>query len=387
MNNLHYHVQHPDRNAGISLNNILLSMCLMAVSFRILAVAAVLLILCSVINFINLKIQVRTFSFLLTIIAFFIGYFIFGLDNYERGSEKFINATLLLFFSCTLFFMIGFKESKKKQEKWLSFFSLCSIFYVIIVCVYSKVNGYQGYNQVYDPINGSEENSPLYALQLVLFAITYINFHWKRICLLRNTLLTIITLYFSVIYLGSRASFIILILFFIFKVFLVKKNIPVLILLLILITPVAFAFINGLNLIQFATFGGFADRGFDSPRFSMFIYGISNFLNYPTGGMKVQAQGYTGIWFHNMLLDIVRVAGYYIMMLWAYILLKSGFWLRKYSKSDYFLIFLIVNIALMQDLAFDGFFNIMALEFYLLGVASSMNESKLLISNSENIND
>lgn len=38
----------------------------------------------------------------------------------------------------------------------------------------------------------------------------------------------------------------------------------------------------------------------------MLEYGLKNFMNYPWGGLIVHGEGYDGIWFHNMLLDIVR---------------------------------------------------------------------------------
>ena len=101
----------------------------------------------------------------------------------------------------------------------------------------------------------------------------------------------------------------------------------------------------------------------------MFVYGISNFLDYPFGGLKVHAEGYTGIWFHNMLLDLVRVSGYYVMFLWLIILIITTYLLMKGKDKQCIIVFIIINIAFMQDLAFDGFFNLMALEFYLIGAS------------------
>ncbi len=301
-------------------------------------------------------------------ITFFFGIYLFlGLDNYERGADKFLSRTLVIYLYFVFFYGLGCVRTQNR-ERLLSFFSLFSVVYVYAVCIYSKISGYPGYNGIYDVFNGNDENSPLYALQLILFTILYLHLNVGKINKIWVGLLIITSFYFSVIYLGSRASFLLLIFYFIFVIFKHKTNLLISFIIFIPFIVTLFIYINDFNFLNYLDFGGFENRGLSSPRFSMLEYGLKNFMNYPWGGLIVHGEGYDGIWFHNMLLDIVRVSGYYTMFVWLFILLMAGLVILKREKF-YFPIFLILNIALMQDLAFDGFFNIMALEFFLLGIA------------------
>lgn len=364
------------KKANAIIINLLFGICILAVSFRVLIVAVIMLAVCALWSLFTLKASLRTFAMMGLVLLFLGAYYFLGLSHYERGPEKFTNAFSLILLSFIFFFILGYKESVSGRIKWLNYFSLCSIVYVIIVCIYSMLKGQPGYNLVYDPINRGEENSPLYALQLVLFSIAYVNFNWSKQRRLFNIALMLVATFFSVIYLGSRAAFFLIVIFFTLKIITKKNNLLFLFVLLIITAPILISFTSDLNITNSFNFGGFSERGLDSPRFSMFIYGISNFLDYPFGGLKVHAEGYTGIWFHNMLLDLVRVSGFYVMFLWLTILVLTTYLLMKLKNKQYIILFIIINIAFMQDLAFDGFFNLMALEFYLIG-ASLFKERNL----------
>ena len=356
--------------------NSIFGICIVAVSFRLLIIAVIMLAVCSLWSLLTFKTSLKTFAMIGVVLLFLFSYYALGLSHYERGPEKFTNVFSLILLSFIFFFILGYKERAEGSINWLNFFSLCSIFYVLIVCCYSMLKGYPGYNLVYDPINRSEENSPLYALQLVLFCIAYVNFNWSIKSRIFNTFLMIVTIFFSVIYLGSRAAFFLIVIFLTLKLIFKKKKILPFVSMLLIVTPIIIIFTTNFNLTNSLNFGGFSERGLDSPRFSMFIYGLSNFLDYPVGGLKVHAEGYTGIWFHNMLLDLVRVSGFYVMFLWLMILIATTIFLMKRKNKQYLILFVVINIALMQDLAFDGFFNLMALEFYLIG-ASLYKERQL----------
>lgn len=371
MSTLTDHERHPlHQKYNAYLINCLLGLTLISVSFRILAVAVLLMLLSSAVMVFKFRASIRTFTFVGFILLFFSLYYLLGLPNFERGPDKFTNLVLLMVSSFSFFFMLGHYEAKRHHRRWINFFCLSSITYVYIVCIYSKMVGYPGYNLVYDIINRSEENSPLYALQLVLFSIVWINNNWHKRNLVALTVISLLTFYFSAVYLGSRAAFILLMFYFGWQYASSPKR---LLLVLVLSLIMSFLYLFAVDFSQWygvLDFGGFSERGIDSPRFSMLVYGVANFLNYPLGGMHVQAVGYTGIWFHNMLLDLVRVAGYYVMLMWVLALAFTGWVFLKYSRrTRYLVIFIILNIALMQDLAFDGFFNIMALEFYIMGHA------------------
>lgn len=360
------------------LFNLLIGLTLFCVSFRILVPAILLLMLSSLVVVARFRAPLRSYLFVGYILAFFCLWYLFGLPHFERGAAKFTNLVLLMVFSFTLFFVLGYEEAKTRRSTWINLFCLFSIAYVLIVCIYSKLNGYPGYNLVYDVINRSEENSPLYALQLVLFTIVWLNNNWQMRHVVMLTVLSLLCFFFSAVYLGSRAAFILLVLFFAFKTSSNPKRLLGICAAGAVVVMLALFSLDLSRWVSLLDFGGFSERGVDSPRFSMLVYGFSNFLSYPFGGMAVQAEGYTGIWFHNMLLDLVRVSGTLVMFMWLLALAFIGWVLVQNTKrTRYLLVFVILNIALMQDLAFDGFFNIMALEFYVMGQAIFLRNDRL----------
>ncbi len=360
------------------LFNLLIGLTIFSVSFRILVLAILFMLLSSIVVLVRFRAPMRSYLFIGYIMVFFTLWYVFGLGHFERGPGKFTNLVLLIVFSFILFFVLGYQEAQTRRKTWINFFCLCSIAYVLIVCIYSKLHGYPGYNLVYDVVNRSEENSPLYALQLVLFTIVWLNNNWQMRHLIMLTVLSLLCFVFSAVYLGSRAAFILLVLFFAFKTSSNPKRLLLICAVGVLIVTLALFAIDISRWMSLLDFGGFSERGIDSPRFSMLVYGFSNFLNYPFGGMQVQAEGYTGIWFHNMLLDLVRVSGTIVMFMWLLALVFIGWILIRYhSKTRYLIVFVILNIALMQDLAFDGFFNIMALEFYVMGHAIYLRNDRL----------
>lgn len=367
--NMHFRENKNSKLANTIIINLFFGGCIVAVSFRVLIVAVIMLAICALWSLLTLKASMKTFVMMGGVLLFLCLYYFLGLPHYERGPEKFTNAFSLILLSSVFFFILGYRESVDGRIKWLNFFSLCSIIYVIVVCIYSMFKGYPGYNLVYDPINMSEENSPLYALQLILFSIAYVNFNWSKQRRFFNIALMLIATFFSVFYLGSRAAFFLIMIFLTLKIITKKYSLLLFFVSLIVTALIITNFAGDLNITNSFNFGGFSERGLDSPRFSMFVYGISNFLDYPFGGLKVHAEGYTGIWFHNMLLDLVRVSGYYVMFLWLIILIITTYLLMKGKDKQCIIVFIIINIAFMQDLAFDGFFNLMALEFYLIGAS------------------
>jgi len=360
----------PYEKYNLLLINVIIYLSLFSVAFRILALALITMVLATLLLVSKFRARMQSYLVIGFFLVFFLLYYFLGIGHFERGPEKFTNLILLNLFCFMFFFMLGYFEAKKNINKYINFFSISSMLYVYLVCIYSQLNGYPGYNLVYDVVNGSEENSPLYALQLVIFSVVYINNNKVKGNLLTIIIISLLTFYFSAIYLGSRAAFILLVLYFILTYRYNLKRILLSMMFLLILAMLYIFSIDSLSWLNIQDFGGFSQRGLDSPRFSMLVYGIENFLNYPTGGLKVQAEGYTGIWFHNMFLDLVRVSGFYVMFMWLAVLIFVGIIFLKFREKNHnLIIYLILNIALMQDLAFDGFFNIMALEFYLIGNA------------------
>ena len=123
------------KKANAIIINLLFGICILAVSFRVLIVAVIMLAVCALWSLFTLKASLRTFAMMGLVLLFLGAYYFLGLSHYERGPEKFTNAFSLILLSFIFFFILGYKESVSGRIKWLNYFSLCSIVYVIIVCI------------------------------------------------------------------------------------------------------------------------------------------------------------------------------------------------------------------------------------------------------------
>ncbi|MGF1708383.1 hypothetical protein [Enterovibrio baiacu] len=140
-----------------------------------------------------------------------------------------------------------------------------------------------------------------------------------------------------------------------------------------------FIVINGVSGTFSLDFGGFADRGLDSSRFQLFEYGVKNMFDYPFGGMQVVSSEYDGEYFHNMFLDIVRVAGYIIMLIWLMILsyFTHNIFINTFKNNSktFMLTFLMMIVLFNQDLAFDGSYNMICLMFFIMGLSLKVQDN------------
>ena len=93
---------------------------------------------------------------------------------------------------------------------------------------------------------------------------------------------------------------------------------------------------------------------------------------YPFGGMLTSRLDiYTDTtWYHNVFLDIVRVSGYIVMLFWValnvfliYMFVSN----KKQCHKIYFPEYIALSLIISQDLAFDGFYNLMVYWFYIFG--------------------
>uniref|UniRef100_UPI0040472809 hypothetical protein n=1 Tax=Shewanella baltica TaxID=62322 RepID=UPI0040472809 len=360
---------------------LLLSVTVFSIAFRIHILAFITSIFIISILILNYAMSKRFLLFYVLVFVFYGLYIGIGLLGPEAESNpgRFLMRMTLFYLSSSVFFMIPFYD-KKNIINYLKIYTLSSLIYVYVICSYSFLNEYRGYNHLFDPFVGLPVNSPLIAmLATISFLMIFETFQLKsKFSWFLVSLAFFIQIIMSVVYLGSRASFLLMVIYFTFKFFARNKSkvkmVYALSKTLLIILFSAFIILNfshmdiGLSDID-VDIGGFAERGFNSPRFEMFSNGFDNMINYPFGGLLVNSSSYHGKWFHNMILDIVRVSGFLVMLYWVVILLFTTMliYINFGSLKTFGSIFITMIIMLNQDLAFDGHYNVMALLFLIIG--------------------
>ena len=350
------------------LFNILILLTLFSIAFRFYSYSVVFSIISVVILLSKNKYSVKFFLAYWACVLFYILYILIGFNHNGiiDTENKFILKQILFLTTSSFFFLLPLyiNDSNNLIRKY----AIMSFVYGYIIISYSYFNGYNGYGSLFNPIQMVKTNSPLIALLVVLsfVILSEAQDYWDKRKYFLFSFFGFINLYVCTIYLGSRASFILLVVYFSCFIFMRSKNkekVSITIILFVFI----FIIIAKLNLIDF---GGFASRGFESSRFGRFKYGIDNLFNYPWGGMPVISVENKGSWFHNIFLDIARVSGFWVMIYW--LILFSFFsviiYINKLAGLKTFgLFFFILTLALSQDLAFDGQYNIMCLMFFVMG--------------------
>lgn len=95
----------------------------------------------------------------------------------------------------------------------------------------------------------------------------------------------------------------------------------------------------------------YAQKGVDSLRWLHWEYALSNFANYPFGGLSVNHSIEDIDSFHNIFIDSYRMAGFFgITLLLAIIILP----LFNMVKNENLLIYLGLILVLSQDVIFEG---------------------------------
>ncbi|HAV1485771.1 TPA: hypothetical protein JG866_004332, partial [Enterobacter hormaechei subsp. steigerwaltii] len=79
------------KKANAIIINLLFGICILAVSFRVLIVAVIMLAVCALWSLFTLKASLRTFAMMGLVLLFLGAYYFLGLSHYERGPEKFTN--------------------------------------------------------------------------------------------------------------------------------------------------------------------------------------------------------------------------------------------------------------------------------------------------------
>ncbi|PQJ66265.1 hypothetical protein [Photobacterium angustum] len=348
--------------------SLIILFAIFSISFRLYALTILLSLLSIVFIFKKFKYNRRFITSIFFVFLFFIFYLFFGINNgvLTDSIDKFILKQMLFISSGFLFFLLpAFRDN---EFKILEKFLILSLIYYYSIVIYSYYNGFVGYNDIYNPFINEEINSPLIALLGTLSAISLVDINqMKGKNKLFNIVLIVSILYLSGIYLGSRASLFLILIYITLrfsKLVIYSISIVLPILLIVYLT-------SNINFGDVLDVGGFASRGLQSSRFGMYTYGFSHMWDFPFGGLKVLSHTYSGSWFHNMFLDIIRVAGFTTMFYWVFILLSTTV-IIVYNKlykgiKTFGLLFIIYILALSQDLAFDGQYNIMCIVFFIIG--------------------
>ncbi|MBD2781297.1 hypothetical protein [Xenorhabdus szentirmaii] len=352
------------------LLSILITTSIFSISLRIFSLSFIFSILTIIWYFLSKRVRVKDVSFFISIILFYILYIVIGLNN-NIDKNYFLFKSLLFLVTSSFFYLLPFLVTDEKLNNYLKFYALLSIGYVYIIALYSYMNGFRGYNDLYDPFIKMPINSPLISLLAVIAYIVLCETIQKST---GNMIFLFILLTINIlccfIYLGSRASFIIMIIYISFKYLLYFKGLSTnkKIISIIISSSILIFFMNEVNLLKL---GGFEKRGLESSRFDILKNGLNMMWDYPFGGLKVVSKYYDGLWFHNMFLDIVRVSGYIVLLYWCFILFITSIIIvlnKKNNKKTFGLLFIILIISFSQDLAFDGHYNTIGLLFMIMGI-------------------
>lgn len=355
-----------------SATGLLLYVTLFFLAFRIIPVGVALTLL-SILALLLIGVKITRELIAIFGVSFYILFVLFGYDNYEYNIIKFISLSVIFCSTNLLFFYIG--EKKADGIKLMIFYSWSSFLYASSISLYSLAEGYQGYASLYDFYSSREVNSPQYAMLMFISSVFICEF--SRMKVLGKIFILISSFLLSSVYLSSRAALLLFSLYFLLSIYR-WGGFRVIILLVILIFT-SYSFIDYLLLdSELYIVERLLYRGLDSPRFALNIYGFNHLFEYPFGGLKAIDAGaeYTGNWFHNVYLDLVRISGYLLMLLWAsfQVFIFFGvvyyFTINKKLGSSFFIVFFMISIIYLQDLSFDGFYNIMG---YLLFVFGSTN--------------
>lgn len=256
-------------------------------------------------------------------------------------------------------------QSKRVQINLLSFYILGLGIETIIIAGYSYLfnhNGIYGYGNIYDPFSQKETNSPITSnnlsilASLLLFYLFNFSKQFLSKILIIFSLLVTITL---AIFLGGRTFFIILFLALIYSSLRpITFNKIVIIILLLLIFTIGLNLFNELVSVDFILER--FEKVHESKRLLHYQHGIKEFFTHPFGGYTIDQSIENTRWFHNIFLDMGRIAGWIPVSLYLlsliYILLKSS---KKIIFADNYynfaiLMLLVSFLILQQDISIEG---------------------------------
>lgn len=250
----------------------------------------------------------------------------------------------------------------------------------LVVLGYSLIitsNSY-GYGNLYDPLAKKLVNSPLIGSQLaIVCGVTlYMLMNTGKLILKGLYVGAILVMLVAAIVIASRSFFVlsgVALLWVLFNKVTLKRTSQM-------------AALAGMGFLGFQLWLSTSPQlqqgydffifrfssGLQSQRFELFAYGFSHFFNEPWGGYSVPEATFGVQWYHNMFLDLGRLAGivpaafflnFTLLVIWTYLVRR-----RRYGRSLLALIFALCWLISMQEVILEGKQSIMFL-MYLSGIA------------------
>lgn len=355
-----------------SLFATLLILCFFFIGFRFLFVGLALVLVCLVLLLFLYRFDVRVHLAALVVSIFYVLYSLFGVSNYEDGGVALLRHSVIFMLPSLMFLYLG---SLNRLGDILSY-AVISLVFSYSVVLYSYLNGYAGYGELYNFFSGGLANSPTYVI-LILISTFICCERLRSSANFFGYLISFFLLAASFVacsvYMQSRFSLLALAAYIVYMIgFNIKFAAFFSVILAVLVMSMDEGLAGILNSLSRAN-----NSGLDSPRWLMWEYGFVEMFNKPLGGIKAyeSGTGYQGIWFHNIYLDIARVSGLFVVFYWIAIQIAftviACFSLDKKSLKLYLMVFLFLSLAVFQDIAFEGFYNYMLYFFYIFGLALS----------------
>ena|GEM_PF-7005947 len=281
---------------------------------------------------------------LFTLILLFLVYVVFWYNIHEDGAMP-----IFFYMSFTyLFFVVSILmlRDQKDLKNCLVSFSVGIYCSVLMTCIYTIFwkEKYIGIGSVFNPLFGPEPTlSPVWSNMLALALIIVI-------FLVDNVKLKLIFVFLGLamgVYLGGRTFFLVVGL----ALLLTQSPLNLIywlagtVLVAALSLYIGSEYIDQLILV-------FEAKGLDSTRFLHWQYALDNFQYYPFGGMEVNQQ-IEGIGsFHNIFIDIYRIGGVPLFVVFLVHLMIAFAASSKSFRNCVML--LLILIILMQDSIFEG---------------------------------
>lgn len=311
----------------------------------------------------NKKWQINKSFFLFTSLNILAIIFVFFLGHNRMTLEEPLRLFIVFFFMIIVSGFLIQNKSQKIQINLLYCYILGLGSEAITIAGYTYIfnDGSYGYGNIYDPFSQKEINSPITSNNLSILAsllLFYLfNFNKKFLSKILTTFLLLIIIALA-IFLGGRTFFVILLFALLYSVSRpLTINKLVLICIFIISLLLASYYISDFINIDFILKR--FEKGLESSRFSLYQEGFQKFWQYPFGGYSIDPP-LTTKWFHNIFLDMGRLAGWIPVILFsislAYVVLKSY---KKifFANANYnfvILMSLVSFLILQQDTSIEG---------------------------------
>ncbi|NIA76679.1 hypothetical protein HBA43_09015 [Providencia rettgeri] len=243
--------------------------------------------------------------------------------------------------------------------------------FVIVLSSFASSDSY-GYNKLLDPFSGELINSPSVSnslsLGLVMIMYLFITSNTLKKKLIYSTIMTILVL--SGLYLAGRTFFLISAMGFLYimlKHAKIKTFVYTTVLFIIAYVIVNTVFYSEIyKYLQF-TIERFSN-GFESNRFAHAMHWFSVIGDYPFGGFGVNQSIESTHWYHNILFDSSRVAGWAPVLLFVmyvssvlFVYINEG---AAKQKTLPFILFILALIVSFQDVVIEGNYRILMIIFF-----------------------